>query len=440
MNPPAAATSNAAPPRPRRRIFAIRPGRGGADFKVEDAALALGYLAAIWLLHAVNVSGAWIQLLPTLASLWPAFAALGCAGVLFRRACPTAMAWLCGSAIAGLVLAGQDGAFLLTFELFFSLVLFGSPRASRWASRTAWALTVALVVLALAASQNAGNAVAAAVVAVVTLLTPAEWAGNLRKANQLADSESARANAVADAAAARLFAERSRHELDLEHERQHLARELHDVISARLSAIALQSGGALQAAKHSPGDMAPATVSLLGNMRAESVAGLDELGAMIRLLHSRAAQEPLTHDSGLRALVDRHRAAGMDVQLAEPAGLADDVGSLLPPPAHTALCRIAAEALGNAAKHAPGQPVAISLDRKQPPGGPGGNGRAPHVVLEVGNPLSSSRQAAAGTGTGIPSMHFRAAHVGGTVAVGPSEGTWQVRLQLPTIPAETDGQ
>lgn len=416
-----------------------------AKIKVEDMALAGGYFALFWLLDAVNLTAFGSLKVEQLAAAWPAIAVLGCMGVLFRRTAPTAMAWMCGTAAVGLLLAGHAGAFLLIFEFFFSLVLFGTTKAASLASRASWALTVLLVIAAFAASKNAGIAVAAGVLAVVTLLTPVEWAGNLRKANQLAESESARADAVHDAAQQRILAERNAHDLALEHERQHMARELHDVISARLSAIALQSGAALHAARTASTDT-PGTV-LLRQIRAESVSGLDELNTMIRLLHSGASSEAPGRIAELAPLIEAHREAGADVRFSNSL---HDGGHHLPLPVQTTAYRIASESLANAAKHAPGKPVVISLaavpsgtpagaPADPPSGTPAGtNGNAGHdLLLTVSSALpAGTAGSSTGTGTGIPSMHFRAAHAGGTLTAAPDGTDWKVALRLPlSVPA-----
>ncbi|WP_154605087.1 sensor histidine kinase [Arthrobacter sp. AQ5-05] len=428
--------------------------RSMATIHVQDMALAGGYFVVFWLLAELNLRSFGELQVAAFASAWPVIAVAGCTGVLLRRARPLTMAWLCGSAAVAFVLAGHSGAFVLAFEFFFSLVLFGSPRASQLAARSAWVLAVLLLVAAFTVSRSAAATVTAAVIAVVTLLTPVEWAGNLRKANQLAASESARADAVQDAARQRLLAERSSHDLALERERQHMARELHDVISARLSAIALQSGAALHMA--TPTATAPSTV-LLRRIRAESVAGLDELNAMIRLLHTGAAPESTGELEDLAELVGAYRSAGRDVRLENslPGG-----GAHLPPPVQTALYRIAAEALVNAAKHAPGQPVEIVVSLAHGGGPSRGPGRGDEVLLVVSNPLPNSAPGTAdstadgtvdgtadstadgtaagpGSGTGIPSMHFRAAHAGGSITAGAAGEQWKVLLRLPN-PSEVD--
>ncbi|WP_207345908.1 histidine kinase [Arthrobacter sp. E3] len=453
-----------------------------ATIKVEDMALAGGYFAIIWLLEAVDLAGTGSLRVQTFASAWAAIAVLGCMGVMLRRASPAAMGWMCGVAVVGLALAGHAGAFLLAFEFFFSLVLFATPRASQAAARASWVLPVLLVLAAFLVSRSAATAIAAAVIAVVTLLTPVEWAGNLRKANLLALSESARADALQDAAEQRLLAQRSAHDLALERERQHMARELHDVVSARLSAIALQSGAALHAsalhasAAGSTVPAAPATTTLLNQIRDESVAGLEELNAMIRLLHTGALAEAGGRLSDLTGLLRQYRSAGMELRYANSL---DDAGEHLSLPLQTALYRILSEAVANAAKHAPGQEVDVVLGYGQVPFvGSGTLEHSPGVVLTVTNRLPVGAHTApaspvhvrasippmppgsagpgtgigagTGTGTGIPSMQFRAAHVGGTLTVGPdliagprlaagsAAGLWKVVLQLPLVKLPAD--
>lgn len=394
-----------------------------AKINVEDMALAGGYFLIFWLLDAVNLTSFDGLKIQALASAWPAIAIVGCAGVLFRRSAPTAMAWMCGLAAVGLLFAGHAGAFLLMFEFFFSLVLFGSPKAATAASRTAWVLTALAVVAAFAASSDPGLSVVAGLLGVITFLTPVEWAGNLRKATQLAESESARADAVHEAGQQRLLAERNANDLALEHERQGMARELHDVISARLSAIALQSGAALHAAGAGP------STTLLRQIRQESVSGLAELNTMIRLLHSGASAEAPGRISDVGQLVEGHRGAGMDIVFKN--SIHDD-GHHLPLSVQTALYRIVAESLANAAKHAPGQPVDVSLAmaHTQAVGGVAIAGK--ELVLMVRSPLPAVKSGpSAGTGTGIPSMQFRAAHAGGTLTAAPLNTEWVVELHLP---------
>ena len=215
-----------------------------------------------------------------------------------------------------------------------------------------------------------------------------------------------------------------------------MARELHDVISARLSAIALQSGAALHAAKAAPADSSGTT--LLRQIRHESVAGLEELNTMIRLLHSGATSESAGRIAELEPLVERHRSAGLVLSLSNDL---PDAGRDLPLSVQTTVYRIAAESLANAARHAPGQPVAVTLAEvpgaeAETPARPTVRPPVPELVLSVASNLPGRAPGPSpGTGTGIPSMQFRAAHAGGTLTAGPDSGQWTVLLRLP-LPGE----
>ncbi|WP_066298775.1 sensor histidine kinase [Arthrobacter luteolus] len=392
----------------------------------EDVVLALGYAALAWLLHSVDITATREPLLPWLAPWWPLLTVAGSAAVVLRRRRTVLMVVVCAGAALALALAGSAGGYFFAFEAVFSLVLFGSARAAR----TTEISTLAVCAASGAAAWFLTGSLAAGVVFLLTsgmvLLLPAEWAGNLRKAGQLAESESARAAAIRQAARDQASLASREHELALAAERQDMARELHDVLSSRLSAIALQSGAALS----SPDGRLSREV--LSHVRRESVAGLEELNGMIRML-STGEPRPLAGNAGdLDAVVDGHRAAGLTIRWTNglPGG-----GAGLPGPVQAALYRIVTEALVNAGRHAPGAAVRMSLD--QVPAG---------VRLQVENdggtsPDSSATGAAAsaadramGTGTGIPSMLARAEQLGGYACAGPRGSSWAVEAVLPETP------
>jgi signal transduction histidine kinase len=87
--------------------------------------------------------------------------------------------------------------------------------------------------------------------------------------------------------------------------------------------------------------------------------------------------------------------------------------------------RTAQEALTNARKHAPGQPVALSLGFE-----------AAQITVGVVNPLPPEDDhrplAAVGAGAGLAGLRERATLAGGTLEAGPAAGTWQVCLRIPT--------
>jgi signal transduction histidine kinase len=99
------------------------------------------------------------------------------------------------------------------------------------------------------------------------------------------------------------------------------------------------------------------------------------------------------------------------------------------PDATVALLRTAQEALVNAAKHAPGQRVAVQLDYGEH-----------DVRLTVVNALAEGRAAPAGPGTvtggyGLTGMQERLRLLKGTLVAGPRCGQWVVTAELPLAPA-----
>jgi signal transduction histidine kinase len=122
----------------------------------------------------------------------------------------------------------------------------------------------------------------------------------------------------------------------------------------------------------------------------------------------------------LQALADQHRAAGDAAVEFTVTGTPRPLGA---DGALTAF-RTAQEALTNARKHAPGQPVAITVSY-----------RPAEMTLLVGNTLPPPGTAPplgdTGAGYGLTGLRERAALAGGTLTAGPEAGCWQVRLRLP---------
>lgn len=149
---------------------------------------------------------------------------------------------------------------------------------------------------------------------------------------------------------------------------------------------------------------------------------------MIRFLQDGALDETAGRSADLASLVEQYRLAGSTVSLENSL---HDGGDLLPLQLQTTIYRVAAESLRNAYRHSPGTPITVALYLAKE------FDTSPEIVLVVSNPLcllpseSLSHEQRDGTGTGIPSMHFRAAHSSGTLTVGSHSGQWVVELRLP---------
>lgn len=201
-------------------------------------------------------------------------------------------------------------------------------------------------------------------------------------------------------------------------ERQRIAREVHDVVAHSLTVTMLHLTAARLALDDDP---AEAHASLVQAERAGRES-LDEIRRSVGLLSAArgSGTRPMPTACDIVTLVDELRDAGLAVRL-EVVG---DAGAL-PVDVGLALYRVAQESLANAAKHAPGATVEVTL-------------RASRVdtTLSVHNacPVTVPARASNGGGAGIPGMHQRAASVGGVIRCGPARDGWTVEL---TVPAAT---
>ena len=204
-------------------------------------------------------------------------------------------------------------------------------------------------------------------------------------------------------------------------ERTRIAREVHDVLAHSLAAVAvnLQAAEGLLGAGTLPADnpeLAKAIdcVTRAGHLTREGLAA-----ARRAVLALRDDAQPLPEQ--LSALAVQYREVGdLAVEFSvtgEERPLSAEAG--------LAAYRTAQEALTNARKHAPGQPVRLALAYE-----PG------QVTVSVDNPLppdgAAGQLAGSGAGYGLAGLRERAALAGGSLAAGPADGQWQVRLGIPT--------
>jgi signal transduction histidine kinase len=224
-------------------------------------------------------------------------------------------------------------------------------------------------------------------------------------------------------------------------ERARIAREIHDVLAHALAAVSvnLQAAEGLLEAVPGKGPELAKVVECVERAGALTKEGMAETRRAILALRDDAAGAPAGYVSRpagpgtaaagagaerltgrLRALVDEHRAAGDSAVELAVTGTPRPLGT---DRALTAY-RTAQEALTNARKHAPGEPVSLRVNYA-----PG------EVTLEVSNPLPATGAAGplarAGSGYGLTGLRERAALVNGALAAAPGDGRWTVRLTLP---------
>jgi signal transduction histidine kinase len=203
-------------------------------------------------------------------------------------------------------------------------------------------------------------------------------------------------------------------------ERARIARDIHDVLAHSLAVVSvnLQAAEGLLAASALPAEnpdlgQAMECIERAGTFTREGMAA-----ARRAVLALRDDAAPLP--DRLSLLADQHGAVGdlpVDFTI---------TGKMRPvsPEASQAAYRTAQEALTNARKHAPGQPVTLRLDFEPE-----------QITVDVVNPLPPRRSqgplAGTGAGYGLTGLRERAALAGGTLDAGSAEGNWRVSLRIP---------
>lgn len=202
-------------------------------------------------------------------------------------------------------------------------------------------------------------------------------------------------------------------------ERLRIARDVHDSLGRGLSLVAVQAA-ALEVAGLPPDQRA--AVRAVGDTARDTMTELYQLVGSLRGTHEdgRGVAE-------VGEVVARSLAAGQEVTLAvtgEPRPL--------PVALDTAAYRLVEEGLTNAAKHAPGRPVAIHLTWE-----------ADALVLTVVNPVDpggvSGAAPAGGAGYGLAGLRERVAAAGGYLDHRAGDGEFRLVAMLPLPVPEEQG-
>lgn len=209
-----------------------------------------------------------------------------------------------------------------------------------------------------------------------------------------------------------LLAERERLRIRLR-----IARDMHDSLGHRLSLVSVQAA-ALEVAEL-PSAQREAVRQLAGTAR----GAMDELHELVGAL--RGTDETAARAPGAEAIdevVAEFRAAGVPVTLRRGGGKP----RLLPPAAGEAVYRVVEEGLTNAAKHAPGRPVTVSVTWEPDA-----------LLITVVNPVAGGEAElgeAAGGGHGLRGLDERMRQVGGFVDHRLSDGGFRLVAMVPTAP------
>nr|WP_296774102.1 histidine kinase [Rhodococcus sp. (in: high G+C Gram-positive bacteria)] len=203
-------------------------------------------------------------------------------------------------------------------------------------------------------------------------------------------------------------------EVAVEHERNRIARDMHDIVAHSLAVVIAQADGARYARAADP----EAVDVALGTIASTARDALrDVRGVLAQLRHS-ADDVPVSESRDLDTLIERMRTAGLRIELTtEGSASSLGVGGEL------TLYRIAQEALTNALRHGDSRhPVAVHLTSE------------PHEsVLRVRNRVRSDDVANPG-GHGLIGMRERAVLSGGTLITDRTEGEWTLMATIPGTP------
>ncbi|WP_327584744.1 histidine kinase [Nonomuraea sp. NBC_00507] len=184
-------------------------------------------------------------------------------------------------------------------------------------------------------------------------------------------------------------------------ERARIARDMHDSLGHDLALIAVRAAGLELAPGLDPGQARAA-----GELRVAAADATERLRQIIGLLREDADASPLSPvDEDVAELVRRARDSGMAITL-------DLDGEPVPGLARA----VVQEGLTNAAKHAPGAAVRVTV--------------APHRV-SVRNGPPRSRPSARPGGLGLAGLRERVRLVGGTLTAGPVAGGFELAVELP---------
>jgi signal transduction histidine kinase len=373
---------------------------------VVDAAIALVVFAAsIALLVGRGHEGAGSRSVDALGVVLAAFASLP---LVARRRAPLAVFVVTAAASALLNGLGYPPGPPLgpTVALFFLAL---QPEKTRRARLLTAALVVGMAIIHAGAVGIAEDTFPAAPLLFGVLVWGGAWVAGDRvrmRRERIAELEERARRAEREA-------ERERR-LAAAEERTRIARDLHDSAGHAINVILVQAGAARLLGERDPA-RSRAAVETIEEVARETLGEIDQLVRALRddgrPVDGGAVEPPLGVDA-IPALVERHRSAGLEVNV-------ETRGSRRPlaPSLDQAAYRIIQEGLTNAARHGEGRAdVEIEF-------GPAA------LELGVSNPASSTSTPE--HGNGLVGMHERAALLGGTLHVAASDGVFTVRARLP---------
>jgi signal transduction histidine kinase len=196
--------------------------------------------------------------------------------------------------------------------------------------------------------------------------------------------------------------------------RRQIARDVHDVVAHTLAVTMLHVTAARMALLRADSEDATEALEQAERTGRSSLADVRRIIRLLRTEHERASDEAQPTLADVPALVEGYESAGLAIR----CHVNGPIDAMSPTVGLTAY-RVVQEALTNVARHGDGSATIDLRVTDQT------------IVLVVRNPVRQPATPSA-DGSGIRGMRERVEAIGGTIAVGPADGTgdWQVRVEL----------
>jgi signal transduction histidine kinase len=296
-----------------------------------------------------------------------------------------------------------------TVQIIGFLVVLARLAITQRSGVTIWATALSLVPLYLFANPANGWGAALLLVAIAAL---GDIGSRRRRTRELlAESEE--------------LTELERAKRAVLEERTRIAREMHDVVAHHMSMIAVRAETAPYRLPDLPADAREEMAGIATAAR-EALSDMRRLLGVLRAEEAAPDRTPQPTLADLDDLVGTARTAGVHVTL-QTTGLDNAAAATV----GLAAYRIVQEALANAARHAPGEPVVVEA-----------HGLSDRLELTVRNPMAGSGDRRPGGiaapptstgGHGLIGMRERATLLDGTLSAGVAGPEFVVHAVLPLV-------
>lgn len=200
----------------------------------------------------------------------------------------------------------------------------------------------------------------------------------------------------------------------VQRERQRIAREVHDVVAHTMTVTLMHLQAARRALDHEP-DAVRAALEEAETLGRRSLSDIRRTVGLLRADDDAPETRALPEAGDITALLESYRTAGVTVRAEVRADL-DALG----PAASLTLYRLVQEALANAASHAAGAPVDLTVRTD-----------GQDVVVDVSNPAAPGTTPGGAGGLGLVGMRERVRALGGTLRAGADGDRWRVQARVP---------